>query len=94
MQTRFILHVGYQRNTPVAYMVEVGGQYIGFTGSFTRPGEPIVGQHRPVKQWLKRGFLLTRSLAEWKAHARSSYGANRFERVTILGDTRHYNMTF
>lgn len=46
MQTRFILHVGYQRNTPVAYMVEVGGQYIGFTGSFTRPGEPIVGQHR------------------------------------------------
>lgn len=94
MQTRFILHVGYQRNTPVAYMVEVGGQYIGFTGSFTRPGEPIVGQHRPVKRWLARGFLTTKRLVDWKAYAKRGYGAHRFERVTILGDTCHSNITF
>lgn len=90
MQTRFILHVGYQRNTPVAYMVEVGGQYIGFTGNFTRPGKPIVGQHQPVTGWLERGFLTKPSLAEWKDHAKLCYRAHRFERATILGDTEHH----
>lgn len=90
MQTRFILHVGYQRNTPVAYMAEVGGQFISFTNKFTAPGCPIAGRHRPITKWLERGFMPTRSLAAWKARARQHYRARRFERVTILGDTKYY----
>lgn len=91
MQTRFILHIGYQRNTPVAYMVEVGGQFIGFTNNFTAPGDPIFGRHQPTLKWIECGFRTTRSLAKWKAHAKLCYRAHRFERVTILGDTRSFS---
>ena len=88
MQTRFILHIGYRRNTPVACMVEVGGQYIGFLiGSAT--DWLSVWRNRSTTSWLARPYLRTDSVVSWKQESKTVYGAHRFARLVITGDTAY-----
>lgn len=88
MQTRFILHIGYRRNTPVTCLVEVGGQYIGFLISSPADWLPV-WRNRSTTSWLARSYLRTDSVQSWKQEAKTACGAHRFARLVITGDTAY-----
>ena len=85
MQTRIIIHRAYKGNEPLSILIEVAGRLIDFP--------PLTQYHRKVQQersaakWASMPFITSPSLKEWKQEQKAE-GATRFERVTLLGETR------
>lgn len=85
MQTRIIIHRAYKGNEPLFILIEVAGRLIGF--SLLSLYHRKVLQERSAAKWASIHFIINPSLKEWK-QGRKAEGATRFERVTLLGETR------
>ena len=85
MQTRIIIHKAYKGREPMLILVEVAGRYIGFP--------PLTTYHRRIlrersaAKWASMPFITRPSLKAWEQEQKAE-GATRFERVTLLGETR------
>ena len=85
MQTRIIIHRAYKGNESLSILIEVAGRLIGFP-LLTLYHHEIL-QERSAAKWASMHFVTKPSLKAWK-QGRKAEGATRFERVTLLGETR------
>lgn len=92
MQTRIIVHKAFDKAELRGVLVEVSGRLIGFPADLLDNYLHI--QHirkRSATEWMTLNFVLTQSLSDWKHRMRKNRRAHRFERVTLLGDTRSFS---
>lgn len=85
MQTRIIIHRAYKGNEPLSILIEVAGRLSGYP-SLSLYHRKVM-QERSAAKWTNIPFIINLSLKEWK-QGRKAEGATRFERVTLLGETR------
>lgn len=85
MQTRIIIHRAYKGNEPLSILIEVAGRLIGFTPLNLHSRK--VMQECSATKWASMSFFTNPSLKAWKQR-RKAEGATRFERVTLLGETK------
>lgn len=85
MQTRIIIHRAYKGNEPLSILVEVAGRLIGLP-LLTLYHRRIL-KERSAAKWASMPFITNPSLKAWKQRLKAK-GATRFERVTVLGETR------
>ena len=86
MQTRLVIHKAFDKHhNLLRILVEVGGRLIPFGPHPITAGE----RNRSANEWTGIGFATVKTLAEWKQW--SYHKAHRFERVTLLGDTRSFS---
>ena len=85
MKTRIITHCAYKGNEPLSILIEVAGRLIGFPPQTLYHRKVL--QERSAAKWASMSFITTPSLKEWK-QGRKAEGATRFERMTLLGETR------
>ena len=92
MQTRIIIHKAYNKSELVGALAEVSGRLIGFPPCSVEDDHHVrMMTERSATSWAAIGFHLTPSLKGWKNRMRKRRRAHRFERVTLLGDTRHFS---
>lgn len=92
MQTRIIVHKAFNPHGVTNFLVEVGGQRFGFEGRTWRAETVHWFCQRSAATWLHMAFMYNNeTLAQWKRRSRHDYGATRFERVTMLGDTPSFS---
>ena len=85
MQTRIIIHRAYKGNELLSILIEVAGRLIGFPPLTLYHREIL--QKRSAAEWACMPFITNPSLKAWKQRLKAE-GATRFERVTLLGETR------
>ena len=85
MQTRIIIHRAYKGNELLSILIEVAGRLIGFPPPTLYHRKTL--QERSAAEWASISFITNPSLKAWK-QGRKAKGATRFERVTLLGETR------
>ena len=85
MQTRIIIHKAYRGREPMLILAEVAGRYIGFPPLTTHHRKIL--QERSAAEWASLPFIISPTLTAWKQRQKAE-GATRFERVTLLGETR------
>ena len=85
MQTRIIIHKAYRGHEPMLILVMVAGRYISFPPLATYHRKIL--QERSAAEWASMPFIISPSLKAWKQRQKAE-GATRFERVTLLGETR------
>ncbi len=86
MQTRLVIHKAFDKHhNLLRILVEVGGRLIPFGPHPITAGE----RNRSANEWIGISFATVKTLAEWKQWSYDGVdGATRFERVTLLGETR------
>ena len=92
MQTRIIVHKAFDKAELRGVLVEVSGRLVGFpAGLLDDYLHMRCIRKRSATEWMTINFTLTPSLSAWKHRMRKNRRAHRFERVTLLGDTRSFS---
>ena len=88
MKTRIVVHIALNaKGERVGCLVCVAGRFIPFNGwSFTE--RLIAWEQRAVTEWMDYDYSVEESLEEWKDFLKRYNGAIRFQRVTLLGETK------
>ena len=88
MKTRMVVHIALNaKNERVCILVDTCGRLI------PHYGDALVTDLRRWKKlrasvWIKGDLETNASLKEWKLYCKQSEKAVRFQRVTLLGETR------
>ena len=92
MQTRIIVHKAFDKAELRGVLVEVSGRLVGFPADLLDNYLHMRWiRKRSATEWMTLDFIITQSLSAWKHRMRKNRRAHRFERVTILGDTRSFS---
>ena len=88
MKTRIVVHLALNaKGERVCCLVSVAGRFIPFNGwSFTE--RLRAWEKRAVTEWMASDYGVEESLEEWKDFSKRYNGAIRFQRVTLLGETK------
>ena len=86
MKTRTVVHIALNaKNERVCNLVEVAGRLIPFGGdSLWLAYWP----KRKVSTLIKDGWATIESLKEWKDYRKEASKAVRFQRVTLIGESK------
>ena len=84
MKTRIVVHIALNaKNERVSLLVSVAGQLIPIRyctmNSLT---------DRTAMEWLGDNFCAFASIANWKSDVKNWYKAVRFQRVTLIGESK------
>lgn len=84
MKTRIVVHIALNaKNERVSLLVSVAGQLIPFCyfaiDCLT---------DRTAMKWLDDNFCTVESIANWKDYIKNRYKAVRFQRVTLIGESK------
>ena len=84
MKTRIVVHVALNaKNERVNMLVSAGGQLIPFRYC------AIDGlTDRTASQWIDYNFCTFEAVAHWKYDVKKRYRAVRFQRVTLIGESK------
>ena len=86
MKTRTVVHIALNaKNERVGNLVEVVGRLIPFGG-----GSLVLSYwtKRKASTWIENDWYTMGSLKEWKAYCKEAYKAVRFQRVTLIGESK------
>ena len=84
MKTRIVVHIALNaKGERCGSMVEVAGRLLPF-GGYVNFEE---WKNKKASCWLDQGFGALSSFEEWKIYTKK-YNAVRFQRVTLLGETK------
>ena len=85
MKTRMVVHIALNaKNERVGSLVEAAGRLIPFYYASKLQKEAI----RPTSFWLYDGFYTIQSVKYWKSYCKSVKNAVRFQRVTLIGESK------
>lgn len=88
MKTRIVVHIALNaKNERVGNLVEVVGRFIPFDGwCFTHRSE--MWGCRAASEWINDDYSTEFSLKKWKKDAAKFDKAVRFQRVTLIGESK------
>lgn len=88
MKTRIVVHIALNaKNERVGNLVEVAGILIQFEGwCFTHLSE--MWSSRAASEWINNDYGTECSLKKWKKDAAKFDKAVRFQRVTLIGESK------
>ena len=88
MKTRIVVHIALNaEGKRVGCLVCVAGRFIPFEGwSFTERLK--TWEQRSITEWMDSDYGVEEELSEWKSFSRRYNKAVRFQRVTLLGETK------
>ena len=85
MKTRTVVHIALNaKNERVGCLMCVAGRFIPFSDSSELQKEA----RRPSSFWLYGGFYTVVSVKAWKSYSKSVEKAVRFQRVTLIGESK------
>lgn len=85
MKTRIVVHIALNaKNERVGCLVNVCGILIGFSGDHSFVGF----KSQPVNHWLTIGNRSMKSLKKWKEKMKVVENSVRFQRVTLIGESK------
>lgn len=88
MKTRMAVHIALNaKNERVGSLVEAAGRLIPFDG-YTFTERLKAWERRTVGEWMNSDYCVEESIADWKFFSRRCKNAVRFQRVTLLGETK------
>lgn len=84
MKTRIVVHIALNaKNERVNMLVGVSGQLIPFRHCTT---DDLTD--KTAMQWVGDGFCTFETIANWKSDVKKRYRAVRFQRVTLIGESK------
>ena len=88
MKTRTVVHIALNsKNERVGNLVEVAGRFIPFEGwCFTQRSE--IWACRSASEWINCDYGTVSTLKKWKKESAEFDSAVRFQRVTLIGETK------
>ena len=88
MKTRMVVHIALNaKNEQVGNLVETAGRLIPFEGwCFTQRSEILAC--RSASEWINCDYGTESTLKQWKKLAVKFDSAVRFQRVTLIGETK------
>jgi hypothetical protein len=88
MKTRTVVHIALNaKNQRVGNLVEAAGRLIPFEGwCFTHRSE--MWGCRAASEWIDDDYNTESTLKKWKKDAAKFYKAVRFQRVTLIGESK------
>ena len=88
MKTRTVVHIALNaKNERVGNLVEAAGRLIPFEGwCFTRLSE--MWSSRAASEWIYNDYGTESTLKKWKKDAAKFDKAVRFQRVTLIGESK------
>ena len=88
MKTRIVVHIALNaKGERVGCLVCVAGRFIPFEGwCFDHFVEDW--KERSSSDWMNSDYLTEQSLKEWKKYSINYDNSSRFQRVTLLGETK------
>ena len=85
MKTRIVVHIALDaEGERTCYLMCVAGRFIPFSDN----SELQKGAKRQTSFWIYGGFYVFDSVNAWKSYSKSVEKAVRFQRVTLLGETK------
>jgi hypothetical protein len=85
MKTRTVVHIALNaKNERVGNLIEVAGRLIPFSDNSELQKEA----KRQTSFWLYGGFYTVVSVNAWKSYSKSVENAVRFQRVTLIGESK------
>ena len=85
MKTRIVVHIALNaKNERVCYLMCVAGRFIPFSDNSELQKEA----KRQTSFWLYGGFYMVESVKSWKSYCKSVENAVRFQRVTLIGESK------
>lgn len=84
MKTRIVVHIALNaKNERIGSLVEAAGRLIPFDGF-----RPYIWSKRSSSEWIDMHFNALESVPFWKAHCKKSHKVVRFQRVTLIGESK------
>ena len=84
MKTRIVVHIALNaKNERVGSLVEAAGRLIPFYGF-----RPHLWSKRSSSEWIDMHFDALESVQFWKVHCKKSDKVVRFQRVTLIGESK------
>jgi len=84
MKTRIVVHIALNaENERVGSLVEVAGRLINFDVF-----RPHIWSKRSSSKWIGMLFNTLESVPFWKAQCKKSHKVARFQRVTLIGESK------
>ena len=88
MKTRVVVHIALNaKNERVGNLVEAAGRLIPFEG-YSLAEFSIAWRDRNSSEWVRDDYHTERSLKKWKKDAAKFDNAVRFQRVTLIGESK------
>ena len=85
MKTRIVVHIALNaKNERVGYLMCVAGRFIPFSDNSKFQKEA----KRPASFWIYGGFYVVDSVNAWKSYSKSVEKAVRFQRITLIGESK------
>ena len=85
MKTRMVVHIALNaKNERVGYLMCVAGRFIPFSDNSELQKEA----KRQTSFWIYDGFYVVDSVNAWKSYSKSVEKAVRFQRVTLIGESK------
>lgn len=85
MKTRTVVHIALNaKNERVGYLMCAAGKFIPFYDDSKLQKEA----RRSTSFWLYDGFYTVVSVNAWKSYSKSVENAVRFQRVTLIGESK------
>ena len=85
MKTRIVVHIALNAKCErVGCLMCVVGKFIPFSDGSKLQKEA----RRPSLFWLYGGFYIVESVKAWKSYCKSVEKAVRFQRVTLIGESK------
>ena len=86
MKTRIVVHIALNaKNEQVSNLVEVAGRLIPFGGGSLGLA---YWSKRKASTWIKDDWATMESLKEWKDYCKEASKAVRFQRITLIGESK------
>ena len=84
MKTRMVVHIALNaKNERVGYLMCVAGRFIPFCDNSI-----LQEEKRPASFWIYGRFYVVYSVKHWKSYSKSVEKAVRFQRVTLIGESK------
>lgn len=88
MKTRTVVHIALNaKNERVSIMIAICGMLIPFDGELMSQGLTYWPK-RKASTWIKDDWATMESLKEWKDYCKESNNAVRFQRITLIGESK------
>ena len=86
MKTRIVVHIALNaKNERVGNLVEVAGRLISFGGGSLGLS---YWSERKASTWIENDWYTVGSLKKWKDYCKKASKAVRFQRVTLIGESK------
>ena len=84
MKTRVVVHIALNaKNERVGSLVEAAGRLIPFDGF-----RPRIWSKQSSSEWIDMHFNTFESVPFWKAQCKKLHKVVRFQRVTLIGESK------